>query len=173
MNNCSGRIYATNCSGRIHPTRKSAFTMIEMLIVLAIMVIVTAASIPSFMKFTNTARLRAAARDICTALRSARRYAITKRINYAVTIYLTDYSIDSMKNILSYYETADNVETQRAAANIYFTEKVDTSVDHFTFSFSPRGTTSGNTIRVVDPGDRYIDITVTAATGRVKIGDIQ
>ena len=152
--------------------KTTGFTILEMLIVLAIMTIITAASIPSFAKFTKTARLRASARDICTALRSARRLAITTRISRAVKIYLYDYStVPSLQNTLTFYETADSVETRRAAANIYFND--DTIAEYLTFTFSARGTTSGDTITVVDPNDRYIDITIEGVTGRVRIGDIE
>ena len=78
-----------------------------------------------------------------------------------------------MQNSVSFYEDPDSIELKRAAANIRFEENVDTGADHLEFSFSPRGTTSGDTIRVKDPNDKYIDITVIGATGRVKIWDIE
>ncbi len=151
--------------------KKKGVTLLEMIIVISIIIIITAASVPSFMKFTSTARLRAAARDITTALRSARRYAITTRVARAVKVYLYDYTDDTLQNAVSFYETADSIKTQRAAANIYFTD--DTTATYLTFSFSPRGTTDTDTIRVVDPNNRCIDITVQGTTGRVKIGEIQ
>jgi prepilin-type N-terminal cleavage/methylation domain-containing protein len=151
--------------------KKRGVTLLEMIVVMAIIVIITAASLPSFLKFINTSRLRGSARDITTALRTARRLAITTRISRTVTVYLNDYTPDFRRNSVSFYETPDSIELKRAAANIRFTYAgVD---DHLDFNFSPRGTTSGNTIRVKDPDDKYIDITITTATGRVKIGDIQ
>lgn len=156
-------------------TRKTAVTLIEMLIVLAIMTIITAASIPSFMKFTNTARLRAGARDICTALRTARRYAITKRINYAVTIYCTGASI---KKTIGYYSTADTVELKKlpptiSASTAYHGDPGTTGQSE-TFTFTARGTGTAGTIYVIDSETppNYIPITVVSATGRVKIYDI-
>lgn len=152
--------------------KRTGFTLLELIVVMGIMVIITAASVPSFMKFTKTARLRAGARDITTALRTARRLAITTRITRAVTVYLDDYTTPSGKNTVTFYETADTIKTQRAAANIYFTDDNDPDAGELTFTFSPRGTTGANTIRVVDPNGRYIRISVTAATGRVNTGDI-
>ena len=157
-----------NCRGRIHPTRKTAFTMIEMLVVLAIMTIITIASVPSFMKFTNTARLRAAARDICTSLRTARRYAITKRTNYMVAIYTN--ANDSIKNAVSFYSTADTVELKRMPPTV---DAVDPDgSDYLEFTFSARGTTGNDTVQV-ENDDNRIDIIVVGVTGRVRIGDIQ
>ena len=153
-------------------TKKTGVTLLELLVVMTIISIITAASLPSFLKFTKTARLRACARDITTALRSARRYAITKRTAYAVTIYLNDYAITSMRNAISFYETANNVETKRSAANIYYTDD-DVAKKSLTFSFSPRGTTDGDTIEVWDSDYRHIKVAVQGTTGRVKVGDIE
>ena len=147
--------------------------MLEMIVVMAIIMVVSAASLPSFLKFANTSRLRASARDITTALRTTRRLAITTRIARSVRIYFYDYTNEALQNAVSFYETADSIKTQRAAANIYFNDFPDeppqTSLN---FQFTPRGTTSSDTIRVADPDNRYIDIAVTGATGRVRIGDI-
>ena len=157
-------------------TRKTAVTLIELLIVLAIMTIITAASIPSFMKFTNTARLRAAARDICTALRSARRYAITTRdtIGYAVTIYCTGGNIEKT---IGYYSTADTIELKKLPPTISgHTEwhGLGSSDESKTFTFTARGTSAAGTIYAIDSQTppNYIPITVVSATGRVKIWDI-
>ena len=163
------------CSGRIHATKNPGVTLIEMLIVLSIMTIITAASIPSFLKFTNTARLRAAARDICTSLRTARRYAITKRINYAVTIYCTGAKIEKT---IGYYSTADTVELKKFPPNITASTDYQGGADTQTsrmFTFTPIGacTSTNRTIYAVDSvGNHYIPITVLTATGRVKICDI-
>ena len=146
--------------------------MLEMIVVMVIIMMVTAASVPSFLKFANTSRLRASARDITTALRTARRLAITTRIARSVRIYFYDYTSETLQNAVSFYETADNIKTQRAAANIYFVDVPDDPPRSLRFRFSARGTTGGDRIRVVDPNNRYIDITVIGATGRVRIGGI-
>ena len=158
--------------------KKKGITLIELIVVMTIIIIITAASIPSFLKFTNTARLRAGARDITTALRTTRRLAITTRVARAVKIYLYDHEADQYKNAVTFYETADAIKTQWAAANIYFIDGTvpstpSPSPHRLTFTFKPRGTTSCGAIRVVDPNDRYIKITVQGTTGRVKIGEIQ
>ena len=152
--------------------KKRAFTMLEMIVVMVIIMMVTAASVPSFLKSANTSRLRASARDITTALRTARRLAITTRIARSVRIYFHDYTIETLQNAVSFYETADSIKTQRAAANIYFIDVPDDFPTSLRFRFSARGTTGTDTIRVVDPNNRYIDITVIGATGGVSIGGI-
>jgi prepilin-type N-terminal cleavage/methylation domain-containing protein len=158
--------------------KKRGVTLLEMIVVMAIIIIITAVSAPSFLKFTNTSRLRGSARDITTALRTARRLAITTRTSRAVAIYLWDYSDPSIRNAVSFHETRDSIERRRAAANISFTDGavplVPTTDGYLRFNFSPRGTTQNvGTISVVDPDNKYIEITVNSATGRVKISEIK
>ena len=150
--------------------KKRGITLLEMIVVMTIIVIITAASIPSFLKFTNTARLRAGARDITTALRSARRYAITKRTAYAVTVYMNNYTVASLQNTMSFYETADSVELKSLPSTIRATSTGYTALE---YEFFPGGTIQVMPTMEVRNDDNYIEITVETATGRVKIGEIQ
>ena len=146
--------------------------MLEMIVVMVIIMMVTAASVPSFLKFANTSRLRAAARDITTALRTARRYAITQRLEYAITIYGTGAGIE---RAVSFYETADAVVLKRFPPTISAARGYhgSTSFASRTFTFTPLGgCAAANTIYVVDVEGNYIPITVLGATGRVRIYDI-
>ena len=147
---------------------KTGFTLLELLVVMTIIAIVTAASLPSFLKFTKTSRLRAAARNLTTALRTARRYAITKRTSYATAIYMNDCS--NIKNAFTFYDSSGGRELKYAPANITFT-----AADTFKkLTFKPRGTVDdAYTITVNDSEGRKIDITIQNVTGRIKIGPIE
>ena len=150
--------------------KKRGVTLLEMIVVMAIIIIITAASIPSFLKFINTSRLRAGARDICTSLRTARRYAITKRIKYATAIYGENYATASMKNAVSFYETADSIELKRLPTTI----SIVAPTVYQEIIFGPRGNVKGvspSTIQV-ENDTHEIEITVANTTGRVKIGEI-
>jgi Tfp pilus assembly protein FimT len=158
-------------------------TLLEMIIVMSIIVIITVASVPSFMKFASTARLRAAARDITTALRTARRYAITQRTDYAATLYTNVH--DSIENAVSFYETADSVELKHLPSTVQaFYGTAGTTEKTVEIAFAPRGnitsvkvdgTSFGGpsvTVRVEDDSNK-IEITTQNTTGRVKIGEIE
>ena len=153
--------------------KDKGYTLLELVVVMGIAVLVIGMSVPSFVKFNNTARLRSAAREITSALRSARRYAITQCAEYATTIYMT-YNLN-IKNAVSFYETPDSVKVKYLAGTIYACDALG-GPEHLSegrvFTFSPRGTTGGDTVYVVDADDRYIGITILGVTGRVKIGDI-
>ena len=57
-------------------TNSSAFTLVELLIVIAVVGVLSAASIPVFSSFTNSQRLSQAAKDVKNDLRSAQNRAI-------------------------------------------------------------------------------------------------
>ena len=161
--------------------KKRAFTMLEMIVVVVIIMTITAASLPSFLKFANTSRLRAAARDITTALRTTRRYAITQRQTYATAIYVNDNV--NIQNAVSVYETVDTVEVHRLPKTIRVQDDDGDEDVWLVFAFSPRGNRGSapprwgggtwDTIRVVDADNRYIDIIVNTLTGRVSVGEIR
>lgn len=65
------------------------FTLVELMIVLAIIVVLVAASIPNYGKFQTTMKLYTAARSISSTIRMARSYAVTQRANYKVVVDTT------------------------------------------------------------------------------------
>ncbi len=168
---CSCPIHRAGFIGRPRPNK--AYTLLELIVVMGIAVLVIGMSVPSFVKFNNTARLRSAAREITSALRSARRYAITQCTEYITTIYMIGNS--NIENAVSFYETMDSVKVKYLAGTIYACDILggpDFSSTGKVFTFSPHGTVGGGTVYVVDADDRYIGVTVLGVTGRVKIGDI-
>ena len=78
----------TLATGKDKETR-SAFTLMEMLVVMAVIVILLGISIPFFSGFTKGTKLKTAAQDITASLNAARGMAITYRKSYSVVF---DYS---------------------------------------------------------------------------------
>lgn len=64
--------------------KQCGFTLLETIIVLAIMTMFFAVSIPFFSRFMENTKLETSARSVTSALRIARMYAITKNANYYV-----------------------------------------------------------------------------------------
>jgi type II secretory pathway pseudopilin PulG len=61
---------------------RKAFTLLEAVIVLAIMMMFFAISIPLFSRFTESTKLQGSARSVASVLRTARSYAISNTADY-------------------------------------------------------------------------------------------
>ena len=149
-------------------------TLLELIICMAIMTLLAAASIPSFRNFTSGARVRGSAQSIVASLRAARRLAITQRVSRAVFIYMNTAA--GISNAVSYYETADTIKLQYMGKNVYLLD-VGGSNQMLTYTFNARGgvavTPSNNPIRVVGPSDKYIEVTTITATGHTRMGQLE
>lgn len=156
----------------------SAFTLMEMITVMAIASLITIASAPAFMNFARTQRIRGAAANIASALNSARRYAITLNKPMAIYIYTNDYVDDELKNSFLFWETETNLDRKliHRTVEIYEVTWDDMGVTGvYELEFTSRGALSGRsgTIGLEDTGGRIIPITVFNTTGRVKIGELE
>ncbi|HEX68556.1 MAG TPA: prepilin-type N-terminal cleavage/methylation domain-containing protein [bacterium] len=65
------------------------FTLIELVIVVAILSLLIFASLPTFREFLLSARLRQGCYDVIAALRTARGLAISNRVEYMTLFYTT------------------------------------------------------------------------------------
>jgi prepilin-type N-terminal cleavage/methylation domain-containing protein len=156
---------------------KGAFTLMEMITVMAIAALITIASAPSFVNFTRTQRIRGAAGDIASALNSARRYAITLNAEKAVYVYADDYSDDDLKNSFLFWETENNMERKllHRTVEIYSVSGSVMPGGEYEFMFTSRGALSGSSgsVGLADTAGRIIPITIYNTTGRVKVGELQ
>lgn len=149
-----------------------AFTLLETLVVLAIMAMFFAISAPFFAKFTENTKLETSARSVTSALRTARSYAITYRVPY----YVFFVTIDDRPSY--YISTADEAAPTAPASvveKIYnFPVGVSASTD-FTSNrvvFQATGEASeAGTITLTDTasGTNTRTIEVEQTTGRAKI----
>ena len=139
---------------------KSGFTLLETIIVLAIMTLFFAVSIPLFSKFTEKTKLETATRSVASALRTARSYAISNSLDYCV-VFDTGTAPDT--HFIS-ADGADPIEKRyKLPTGIYFA--ADSTV-----TFTPIGMLSGNSTSIdVTDGTNTKTITVEKTTGRVKI----
>jgi|UniRef100_A0A7V3J9K5 prepilin-type N-terminal cleavage/methylation domain-containing protein len=77
--------------------KSKGINLIEVLIVLAVIGIMTAALSPSFSRFLPSVRLSGAAKELTIQLRKAQQYAVTEQIIYQVTIFPTENKYQLIK----------------------------------------------------------------------------
>jgi type II secretion system protein H len=75
------------------PRRLRGFTLIEMLLVMAVIAIVTAVTVPNFVRSIRGNRLRVAMRTMVMAGRYARSMAVMRQVNMAVDVNIADAEI--------------------------------------------------------------------------------
>lgn len=169
-----------------HEPRKTnrAFTLVELIVVLAIVGIVFGMSFPFFARFAKGSKLTNAATNISTVLRTARSYAISKRKNYLVII--NDQATSSLYYAVKIYQDVDGTidrwhklpqgivvdreNTNFDSQSVPFPDDSSSTASKPVVEFKPTGgATENGSIYIKDSEDNYKKITVINVTGRVKV----
>ena len=157
--------------------KRKAFTLIETITVLAIIIIFFAISVPFFSGLTESAKLQGTARSISSALRTARGYAISNNADYYVF-----FRNDTTPNC--YFISDNNIGTVPEDSAIEKVYKLPTGIDFSAVNFScgtPAAAAhfgSNGALQesihnpgsvIVSDGAHTITISVEWTTGRVRI----
>ncbi len=147
--------------------KQKAFTILEIIIVLAIMAMFFAISVPLFSKFTEKAKLDTAARSVTSALRTARSYAITKSSIY-------DVKFDTSTTPNTYYirdEAASIIDKKyKLPSGVAFVNIGFTDGEAVFLSTGQLNESNPDTfVEVIDNAGVSKRITVERTTGRTKI----
>lgn len=144
-----------------------AFSLIELLVVVAVIAIITAVGVPYFVSYWRNATIRAGAEELTTVLNGARQLAIAQNRNVCVVRDTTRirYRFDTCTgtpwtgagtDASGYITLANQVQVTAATANVIF---------NYLGAASPGGTytvqnqTDGRTLSVI-----------VAASGRITVG---
>jgi type II secretion system protein H len=76
---------ATNLGHDVKIRRKSGFSLVELIIVIALIGIMTAIAAPNFTRYRDNTNLREAARDISSDLQLYKQQAIAENVRYRIT----------------------------------------------------------------------------------------
>lgn len=144
---------------------EQGFTLVELMIVIAVMAILAAIAAPNYQNFMAQRRLNGAARQIMSDLMNARMQAVSQNNEFKVT-----FSNDHEYKILD----DDDNDGAEDTGEVLQTKNIQADYHDVTFSrtanpvFYARGTANGATITVTNPaGSKNISV---AITGRVVIG---
>ena len=154
--------------------KKYGFTLLEMMIVVAIMGILSAIATPNLMDYMAERRLNGAARMVMSDLMAARQKAVTQNNEFKVFFSANQYQytiLDDDDND----GTADTGEATevRNIRNDYFDVTLS-DPDHSASPptnpiFYPRGTALGTTVKLTSSRTGTSKYVKVAPTGRVKI----
>lgn len=145
---------------------KRAFTLVELMIVIAIIGIVSAIAAPNFRTYMAERRLSGAARMVMSDLMAARQKAVTQNNRFSVTFSGNQYTILDDDNNNGSTDSGEMTEVRNIQTDYY-----DVTIPNVTANpvFYPRGTASGTTVTLTSSGtgsNKYVKV---AITGRVKI----
>lgn len=145
---------------------RKAFTIVELLVVVSIISIFTLMSAPLIIKFSENIRIRTAAREVCTVMRTARRLAITRRQDVSVTVNFSNDRVTS-------YETSDPSKWKwhNVSEGVELADSSgDSNGSDLIMSFSPLGTCRTGIIRVVNKrSGKYFSLSARTTTGSFEI----
>jgi general secretion pathway protein H len=151
-------------SDRSQPGHSSAagFTLLEMLIVVAVLALAMAVAMPTFMRPSDGVQLQATGRNLVNALRLTRAMAIARNVEIALVI-------DVDKRTFSSTAIRPQSFSPDMTAELTFAESERTARSTGGFRFFPDGSSSGGDVRLRLHG-REATICVNWLTGEAQFG---
>ncbi|MFH1857259.1 MAG: prepilin-type N-terminal cleavage/methylation domain-containing protein [Candidatus Omnitrophota bacterium] len=166
--------------------RKSGFTLMEIIVVLFIVIFMLSMSVPFFSRFSKGSKLKSAASNIASVLRTARSYAVAKNRNFYVLI--NDEKLDNLYYAVKIYDSNEGTvgkwyqlpqgievdsltfNKEYAVAEVPFPHDSDSAQEKIVIEFKPNGGVKyGGSIYIKDIDGKYRRIDVINTTGRVKV----
>ena len=145
------------------PARESCsgVTLLELIVVVAILATATAFAIPSIRAGNDHLQLRAGASRVASLLREARQQAVTHRRPARVLLEANRRAV-----ALAWEGTDEPIRRVELPARF----RLDAAGGAETLTFSPRGLVRDARWTVEGPGGRRLVVQVHGVTGRVTVG---
>jgi type IV fimbrial biogenesis protein FimT len=139
---------------RFSATFADGFSLLELVVALALLGIIASIALPSWSKLVPSFRLNSSARQVQSELHHLKLRAVAENVSFQLA-YLEGASAYTVQKELK------SVVTKPLPEGVIITKAG-------TVSFSPRGTAAGNRVRLRTP-DGLCKQVVVSPTGRVRI----
>jgi general secretion pathway protein H len=144
--------------------RHNGFTLLELLVVLALLALTYALIPPMFAIGGSTAELKAGARQVAAGLRKARSQAILSRSEATLTL-----NVESRSFLLS-GDDKPRILPRQAEIGVYTAQGEVVGANTAAIRFYPDGSSTGGRVTLA-MGERKFHIDVDWLTGQVEILD--
>ncbi|OQC55298.1 MAG: Fimbrial protein precursor [Deltaproteobacteria bacterium ADurb.Bin022] len=149
--------------------RTLGFTLIEMMVVIAVIAVLSAIAVPSFMEYARNQRLNGAARQVYTDLMNARQQAVTENKKIIVQFvnnhqYQFVRDNDASETVTTGDETLVLRDIQPEYSDVTFSAG-------FNPAFRPNGTGKNPVITLTSSSTGKTKCITISTAGRIKIGD--
>ena len=149
--------------------RTLGFTLIEMMVVIAVIAVLSAIAVPSFMEYARNQRLNGAARQVYTDLMNARQQSVTENKKIIVQFvnnhqYQFVRDNDASETVTTGDETLVLRDIQPEYSDVTFSAG-------FNPAFRPNGTGKNPVITLTSSSTGKTKCITISTAGRIKIGD--
>lgn len=157
---------------RCHNCRSSGFTLLELILVLAVVAVIAALTLPAFSSILNRIEQRSSVKEITTALHFARSKAVSAKVP---VIFQAEF--ENNRYWLEEPQSGKISEVRDLSKGIVFREFFDgedTTTDGLiSIIYFPRGNTSGGSLKLSAPKEddeqEWFEIEIDQVTGKPEI----
>ena len=152
--------------GRISVNGQRGFTLVELLVVVAVIGIITVTATPLFLSFLDAQQTRGAAQQVATLLNQARQLAIANNTSYRV-------EVDVAGNRLRFVRTSDNSPWTGPGTDAQGYRKLENQARLTAVTANPTfnslGTAGGGTITTRNAHGSSSRNVIVSSSGRIRI----